>query len=570
MGNLRLLFTGVVFLVGAWLCRSHVTIGLVFLVIIGGIFLSGLAHDRVFRARDFARRTVLFYQSGLDRLTNQWAGKRSPGTEFLDPHHPYAADLDLFGRGSVFELLNAAQTQIGRATLARWLLQRAAPDEIRARHQAIDELRPNLNLREELAGLSEDVQSHVHTDTLTAWANQPILLKPGAARLAAFGLPWVTLLLFVIGRSNGEWRPFLLSLAAQGLLAWTYQRRVRQVIRTLDSPVRDLNWLSGLLDRLEKQRFQTARLGQLQAGWQTEGTSASSAIRRLAKRFEWLDSRQNILFAPVLIFLLWGTQFAFAIEAWRRRFGPKIQPWLQGLGEMEALSSLASHAFEHPHDPFPELLAEGTSPVMEGDALGHPLIPEDRCVKNNVRLDAEHPLLVISGSNMSGKSTWLRTLGVNLVLAQAGAPVRARSLRLTPQQVGASIRTVDSLQEGVSRFYAEITRLRQLIQMSDRLPPLLFLLDELLGGTNSHDRRVGAASIVRSLIQRGAIGLITTHDLALTQIAGEVNPPGANFHFEDQLEHGRMSFDYQLRAGIVEKSNALALMRSLGLEVDQA
>ena len=569
LGNLRLLYALAVLSVGAWLCRSHVAIGLVFVIIIGGIFLSGLVHDRVWKARDFARRAVLFYQSGLDRLTDQWAGKQSPGTEFLDPHHPYAADLDLFGRGSVFELLNAAQTQIGRTTLARWLLQRAVPDEIRARHHAIDELRPNLDLREELAVLSEDVQAHIHTDALIAWANQPILLKSTAARLAAFCLPLLTLLLFLAGQSTGELRPVLLSLAAQGLLGLAYRRQVREVIRTLDSPVRDLNWLSGLLGRLERQRFETARLGQLQAGWKEDGTSASSAIHRLAQRFDWLDSRQNILFAPILFFLLWGTQFAFAIEAWRARFGPQIHPWLQGLGEMEALSSLAGYAFEHPNDPFPELLAAGAPPLMEGDALGHPLIPEDRCVRNDVRLDANNRLLVISGSNMSGKSTWLRTLGVNLVLAQAGAPVRARRLRLAPLQVGASIRTVDSLQEGVSRFYAEITRLRQLIQLSDQLPPLLFLLDELLGGTNSHDRRVGAACIVRSLIQRGAIGLITTHDLALTQIAQEVKPPGANFHFEDQLEKGRMSFDYQLRAGIVEKSNALALMRSLGLEVTE-
>ena len=180
---------------------------------------------------------------------------------------------------------------------------------------------------------------------------------------------------------------------------------------------------------------------------------------------------------------------------------------------------------------------------------------------------SETRLLVVSGSNMSGKSTWLRTLGVNLVLAMAGAPVCAGRLRFAPLQIGASIRTMDSLQEGVSRFYAEIHRLSQIIKLAEKPPPLFFLLDELLSGTNSHDRRLGAASIVRSLLDRGAVGMITTHDLALTHIVEEVKPLGANAHFEDQIENGRMSFDYRLRPGIVQKSNALALMRSVGLDV---
>jgi DNA mismatch repair ATPase MutS len=266
-------------------------------------------------------------------------------------------------------------------------------------------------------------------------------------------------------------------------------------------------------------------------------------------------------------FFLLGTQLAFAVEARRARFGGEIEGWLRGLGRMEALSSLAGYAYEHPADPFPELLPESSPACIEAQGLGHPLIPEARTVRNDILLDSNHRLLVISGSNMSGKSTLLRALGVNLILALAGAPVRARRLRLTPLPVGASIRTMDSLHEGISRFYAEIKRLRQIIQLAGENPSLLFLADELLQGTNSHDRRIGAASVVKTLLDRGAMGLVTTHDLALTQIVEEVKPSGANFHFEDQFIEGRMSFDYRLRPGIVEKSNALALMRSIGLEV---
>jgi DNA mismatch repair ATPase MutS len=255
------------------------------------------------------------------------------------------------------------------------------------------------------------------------------------------------------------------------------------------------------------------------------------------------------------------------LEAWRARHGPRIGDWLTALGEMEALSSLAGYAYEHPADVFPELVVDSASPMIGAQGLAHQLIAESSAVRNDMLLDAKQPLHVISGSNMSGKSTWLRAIGANLVLAMAGAPVRARQFRITTLQIGASIRTVDSLQEGVSRFYAEIKRVRQIIELSGPGQRVIFLIDEVLGGTNSHDRQVGAAFIVKALVDRGAVGLITTHDLALTQVVEEVKPPGANFHFEDQLAEGKLSFDYRLRPGIVKKSNALDLMRSIGLDV---
>jgi DNA mismatch repair ATPase MutS len=261
------------------------------------------------------------------------------------------------------------------------------------------------------------------------------------------------------------------------------------------------------------------------------------------------------------------TQVAFAVEAWRARFGTMVEPWLRRLREIEALSSLAGYAFEHPADPFPEILPASTPAQIEAEGLKHPLMVEARCVGNDVSLGPNCRLIVVSGSNMSGKSTYLRTLGVNLALALAGAPVRARRFRMTHLRIGASIRTVDSIQEGISRFYAEIIRLGQIVKLAGQGTPLVFLLDEILGGTNSHDRRIGAGCVARNLVERGALGLITTHDLALARIAEEIQPPGANYHFEDQILNGKMSFDYRLRRGVVQKSNALELMRSVGLDV---
>jgi DNA mismatch repair ATPase MutS len=262
---------------------------------------------------------------------------------------------------------------------------------------------------------------------------------------------------------------------------------------------------------------------------------------------------------------MWTTQLAFALEGWRLATGRAIRGWLEAVAEFEALCALATYAFENPADPFPELVEEG--PVFDGEGLGHPLLPVERFVRNDVRLNGEVGVFVVSGSNMSGKSTLLRTVGVNAVLAQAGAPVRAARLRISPLTVGATLRVQDSLQAGRSRFFAEVLRVRQLLELARGPRPLLFLLDELFHGTNSHDRRVGAEAVVRTLAEAGAIGLITTHDLALTHIADELAPRAVNVHFEDQFVDGAVTFDYRMRPGIVQHSNALALMRSVGIEV---
>jgi DNA mismatch repair ATPase MutS len=258
-------------------------------------------------------------------------------------------------------------------------------------------------------------------------------------------------------------------------------------------------------------------------------------------------------------------QIALAAERWRQAHGPAVRRWLQALGEIEAMLALATYSYEHPEDPFPEFLPCHTA--FEGEQLGHPLLPAAVCVRNDVRLGEDVRCLLVSGSNMSGKSTLLRAVGINVVLAMAGAPVRARRVRLGPLRVGASIRINDSLQEGSSRFYAEITRLRRLYDLASGKPPLLYLLDELLQGTNSKDRRVGAEGLVRALLDRGAIGLVSTHDLALTEIDGPPNGHLQNVHFEDSFADGGMIFDYKLRPGIVTKSNGLDLMRSIGLDV---
>ena len=282
---------------------------------------------------------------------------------------------------------------------------------------------------------------------------------------------------------------------------------------------------------------------------------------------------RNALFVPFGLLLLWTPQLAYAIDSWRRRHGDRVATWLRVLAEVEALASLASHAFEHPNHTFPTLVepAGKQVPLLVGEELGHPLLPEEDCVANDVHLagppeeTAARPApwkrpyapqspaqcLIVSGSNMSGKSTLLRTVGTNVVLALAGAPVRARSLRLTPLAIGSSIQLRDSLAEGQSRFYAEITKLKSVLDLTDQATPVLFLLDEILHGTNSHDRRVGAEALVRGLLDRGAIGLVTTHDLALARSPTTRQGRHCETSTSGMTWNGEIQFDYRLREGTV-------------------
>jgi len=333
----------------------------------------------------------------------------------------------------------------------------------------------------------------------------------------------------------------------------------------VEEAAHELGLLSEVLVRMEREQFRCPLLAGLRASLDAEGEPPSRQLARLKRLVENLDSRDNVVVRVLEPFILWTPHLAVRVEDWRAQSGSAVRRWLQAAGDMEALCSLASHAFEHPADPFPEFVPKG--PWIEAEALGHPLLAEEKVVRNDIRLGGALQVIVVSGSNMSGKSTMLRTLGINAVLAQAGAPVRARRLLISPLAVGASIRLTDSLQGGVSRFYAEILRLRQILDETGGPLPVLFLIDEFLHGTNSHDRRIGARALVLGLVQRGAIGLITTHDLALAEIADVLGDRAANVHFEDQIENGQIRFDYVMRPGVVRKSNAIELMRSVGLEI---
>ncbi|MGZ4733787.1 MAG: MutS-related protein [Terriglobales bacterium] len=565
LGNLRLALV-IVAAVMAWVILRGQMFSLVWLLVPTLLFVVVTAyHSRVLRALDLAQRAAAYYRKGLAQIADQWPGTGQTGERFDDPHHVYASDLDLFRRGGLFELLSAARTRMGEETLAQWLLSPSSLDQVRGRHLAVAELRPQLDLAESLAVLGEDAKVGVHPEALIRWAEAPNRLGPQWLRWLAPALAAAAIGGVVIWAFWGMATPLVLVVIVEAVLTYRLRHPLADVLHGTEQTFHGLALLSGMLKRLEHHSFQSPRLQALQRDLLSHHMPGSRALARLETSVDLIDSRDHFIVRTLDAPLMYSVQVALAAERWRRAHGHAVRSWVNAIGEIEALLSFATYSYEHPEDPFPEFV-EGDA-FFDGIEIGHPLVPSATCIRNDVGVGGDTRALLVSGSNMSGKSTLLRSVGINVVLAMAGAPVRARSLRLTPLCLGASIRINDSLQEGSSRFYAEITRLRKIFDLAGGQPALMFLLDELLQGTNSKDRRIGAEGVVRALVERGAIGLISTHDLALTEIGGLPEGHLHNVHFQDEFENGKMQFDYRLREGVVTKSNGLELMRSIGLDV---
>jgi hypothetical protein len=522
-------------------------------------------HSRVRRARARTDRVAGHYRVGLARIEDRWSGLGNPGTELGDAQHLYAEDLDLFGEGNLFELLSTARTRMGERTLAGWLLAPAPTAVVLRRQQSVAELRDRLDLREDVAAAGDSVEVGVRPEELTRWAGSANQLTQRWIVPVAWLLPALLVAALIVWSTTALASPLVAILLLELVVVGLLRKRLSELLGSTEQAFDKLGLLAELTARVEREPLAAPLSRELLQRLSYAGAPASRAIARLATTVQFIESRRNPIIQVLDLPLLYSVHTALAAERWRRDHGGAVAAWLDAIGELEALISLSAYSYEHPADPFPEVVDGDASFV--GVALGHPLLPQKTCVRNDVTIGGPTRVLLISGSNMSGKSTLLRTVGINAVLAMAGAPVRARHLRLSPLQVGANIRINDSLHEGSSRFYAEITRLRRLNETTLRQPSLLFLLDEVLQGTNSRDRFIGAQGVIRALIDRGAIGLVTTHDLALTSVEVGGAELLRNLHFQDQLVDGRMVFDFKLHEGVVTKSNGIELMRSIGLDV---
>lgn len=540
-------------------------------------------HARVLKQEDHALRLLRVNLDATLRLEGRWADLREDGARFQNDTHGYSSDLDLFGVGSLFQRLGVARTRFGQEALARFLREPAAPDVIVERQVAARTLAPRLVDRQELEALALAVAERPaerpasrksgsaeppDPEPLLAWAEGPPRFseKP-IMTVVALGLPVVTLL-FVFGATVLGWPAlgWALPLALQIAVIAGTRSTTDRVFAAVSSTQGAFLRYGPMFELIEGIEGDSTLLAKLRGSLGTGPVRPSLAMRRFERIVGWFELRHNGLVHPfVNALLLWDLNCVLRLEAWQKSAGAHARAWFVTLGEVEALSSFAGLAFDEPLYAWPRV--DDRPAHFEAIGLGHPLIPTSSRVGNDVELREPGHALLVTGSNMSGKSTLLRAMGVAAVLAQAGAPVCAAELRMSRLVVRTSLKISDSLARGVSHFYAEVARLKAVVDATSGELPVLFLLDEVLHGTNSSERQVGARWVLGELLQKGAIGAVSTHDAALCELSPDLMGRVRQCHFRESVENSQMTFDYRLRPGPVQGGNALRLMRLVGLEV---
>ena len=538
-------------------------------VIPGAAFVIAVAiHERKILTAKLADRRVLFYENGIKRIEGEWQGIGVTGENFKDKDHLYSDDLNLFGDASLFQKLCRCSTAFGRERLANWLKEPATLEQIKLRQEALKEIAENEDIRKAYAELDDEEGKHLSIDIFKSWAlTESNLYSPFLSFFSLFlGMLTVGSLLGWLFTDLTPWM-FIITLALDLVMANYYSEKISNITFGISNKEKNLIQLSYVLKVIEEKEYKSELMKGICDKLKTEGVTASERIRQIAyliNSFE--NARSNMALQPFNLMLHVNLRNAMRIERWRKIAGQSIPDWVDVAADFEALFSLSVFHHENPDYIFPEFSEKG--PVFNAQQIGHPLLKPSDSVRNDVEIGEQKKLVLISGSNMAGKSTFLRTVGINIVLAQAGAPACAEKLKLSPLSIGCSIQIEDNMSKGISHFYAEILRLKKLVDLaSDSKLPVIFFFDEILHGTNSSDRCNGASAVIKNLVKTGAVGFVTTHDLSLASIVDELKDQAVNVHFEDQFEDGKMTFDYKMKEGVVTRGNALQLMRSLGLDV---
>jgi hypothetical protein len=531
-------------------------------------------HSRVLTDEDLARRFARVNRDALARVTGRFAELAENGANFADPRHPYSDDLDVFGQGSLFQRVSVAHTRVGQEKLAAFFREPSNTAAIRERQTAVRALAPLLEVRQRIEALSLGVvdpgpkrKDPPNPEPLLRWAEEKPELKHWlhvvwAARI----LPFFTIGGMVAWSTFGRsWLfftvPAALSLFALSLCNALTSRVFHAVSETQGAFLR----YGTLLAELESLNVDAPLIRAAQARLTQSGKKPSEEMRRFERVVGFFELKHNGMIYPVVnLFLLWDVHCVLALEAWQESAGRYVREWLDVVGEAEALSSLAGLAHDEPDFCFPEL---SSATCFRAEELGHVLIHRDMRVTNTVELAEAGTALLVTGSNMSGKSTLLRSMGLANVLAFAGGPVCAKKLVLSELTLATSIRMSDSLASGVSHFYAEINKLKAVVDKTAGDKPVFFLLDEILHGTNSLERQIGARWVIAELLKRGALGAVSTHDMGLCELSPDLMARVTLIHFRETVVGSEMSFDYKAHPGPVHAGNALRLMRRIGLDV---
>ena len=546
--------------------------------IIGGILLATLIpflllvklHNRLYYQKDWCETSIRHYQAELASLENNHSAFDG-GKEWVDSSHPFSLDLDVFGDASLFQALNHTCTPFGAKMLSRWLRKpldkKAAIEE---RQQSIRELSTYNDFREtfRITGcLNKNDETGLKE--LKEWIASPsVFLQKRSNQWICWAVPVINIILFVLGVFD------ILSMSWFGLVFCSFaiasSKLIRKVTRIQESYHKTLKMLSAyahLIELADQQPMESGILISLKEAFKSNEKKASEVLGMLAEELDRLDLRNNlILYALLEGSMFWQLRQMLRIEQWKEEHGTHLLQWLEALGNLDALCALGTFAFNHPEYTYPAITDEPF--VFRAKKMGHPLMPREQCVVNDVEIPQRPYFLIITGANMAGKSTYLRTIGCNYILACIGAPVCCSSLEIYPAHLMTSLRTSDSLAQNESYFFAELKRLQQILDRLKNGEEMFIILDEILKGTNSMDKQKGSLALVKQLLQLKANGIIATHDLLLGELKQHFTDEISNYCFEADIQNDELTFSYKLREGVAQNMNACFLMQKMGIAID--
>lgn len=531
------------------------------------LFILVKIHNRFFIRKEWLETQARIIQEELQALSGDYSSFED-GKEYVNPEHPYSFDLDIFGRRSLFQSINRTCTFFGKVRLAEWLQNHLhEKTSIEKRQEMIREISEHTLFREQfrVAGLVHHGQSS-DAEKIQAWSQSPAqYLHAGWVKAFIWGVPVINSLLLIT--SLAGWTSFSwlgLSFGIFLVLSFGIIKRATYIQETYGKQLKSLNGYARLIALAKAEEWKSAGMQELMERFNLNGQSPVQALQQLSKELDRLDLRNNqFLYVLLEGSIFFQLQEIVRIERWKVRYGQHISEWLETVGELDALCSLGTFAYNHPQYTYPELTEKPF--CFLATQMGHPLMPASQCVKNDATIPSRPFFLIITGANMAGKSTYLRTIGVNYLLACIGAPVCCERLKLHPNQLITSLRTSDSLSDNESYFFAELKRLKRIIDLLNQGQQLFIILDEILKGTNSMDKQKGSFDLIRQFMQLKANGIIATHDLLLGNLIKQFPEEIRNYCFEADIKENELTFSYKLREGVAQNMNACFLMKKMGI-----
>lgn len=531
------------------------------------LFILVKIHNRFFIRKEWLETQARIIQEELQALSGNYSSFED-GKEYVNPEHPYSFDLDIFGRRSLFQSINRTSTFFGKNRLAKWLQNHLhEKTSIEKRQEMVREISEHTLFREQfrVAGLVHHGQSS-DGEKIQAWSQSPAqYLHAGWVKSFIWGIPVINSLLLIT--SLAGWTSFSwlgLSFGIFLVLSFGIIKRATYIQETYGKQLKSLNGYARLIALAKAENWKSAGMQELMERFNLNGQSPIQALQQLSKELDRLDLRNNqFLYVLLEGSIFFQLQEIVRIERWKARYGQHISKWLETVGELDALCSLGTFAYNHPQYTYPELTEKPF--CFLATQMGHPLMPASQCVKNDATIPSRPFFLIITGANMAGKSTYLRTIGVNYLLACIGAPVCCERLKLHPNQLITSLRTSDSLSDNESYFFAELKRLKRIIDLLNQGQQLFIILDEILKGTNSIDKQKGSFDLIRQFMQLKANGIIATHDLLLGSLIKQFPEEIRNYCFEADIKENELTFSYKLREGVAQNMNACFLMKKMGI-----